>query len=148
RGREEERGGGLHGPIVAGDGVVRYISGSCSPMARLGLLGISLLAVAGCHKRTECEREFVEMGRVVKVLERFHSQAGRYPRSWSELVRSKDNPEGLIEEAPKDRWGRPYLYQAPTANGIHPVITTYGADGAPGGSGDDADFDSTAYTWP
>lgn len=40
---------------------------------------------------------------------------------------------------PKDPWGRDYIYQAPADN-QEPHIVTLGADGKPGGSGNDADI--------
>ncbi|MBF0467507.1 MAG: type II secretion system major pseudopilin GspG [Desulfamplus sp.] len=45
------------------------------------------------------------------------------------------------EQVPKDPWGREYLYLSP---GVHKEydILSYGADGAPGGEGSDADIKS------
>jgi len=50
-------------------------------------------------------------------------------------------PGGYIERLPKDPWGNAYQYLYP---GIHGEIDTfsYGADGAPGGEGNDADIGS------
>lgn len=48
---------------------------------------------------------------------------------------------GYIERLPKDSWGNPYQYLNP---GIHGEIDvfSFGADGAPGGDGNDADIGS------
>jgi len=43
---------------------------------------------------------------------------------------------------PNDPWGNPFTYQAPGPNGQDFLITSYGADGAPGGTGNDADITS------
>ena len=50
-------------------------------------------------------------------------------------------PGGYIERLPKDPWGNLYQYLNP---GIHGEIDvfSYGADGAPGGEGNDADIGS------
>ncbi len=50
-------------------------------------------------------------------------------------------PGGYIERLPKDPWGNPYQYLYP---GVHGEIDlfSYGADGAPGGDGNDADIGS------
>jgi len=50
---------------------------------------------------------------------------------------------GYVERLPKDPWGKPYQYLNP---GVHGEIDTfsYGADGAPGGEGIDADIGSWA----
>ena len=49
---------------------------------------------------------------------------------------------GYIKTLPKDPWGRPYNYQAPGANGKAFDIWSMGADGAPGGTDDNADIRS------
>ena len=48
---------------------------------------------------------------------------------------------GYVERLPADPWGRPYQYLNP---GIHGEIDvfSYGADGVPGGEGNDADIGS------
>ena len=48
---------------------------------------------------------------------------------------------GYIEKLPKDPWGNPYQYLSP---GIHSEVDVFslGADGQPGGVGNDADIGS------
>ena len=48
---------------------------------------------------------------------------------------------GYVERLPRDPWGNPYQYLNP---GIHGEIDVFslGADGAPGGEGNDADIGS------
>ncbi len=50
-------------------------------------------------------------------------------------------PGGYIERLPKDPWGSPYQYLNPGVRGEIDVFS-YGADGAPGGEGNDADIGS------
>jgi general secretion pathway protein G len=45
----------------------------------------------------------------------------------------------LKRAAPADPWGRPYVYRAPGANGEFELVS-YGRDGKPGGTGEDADI--------
>lgn len=45
---------------------------------------------------------------------------------------------GYLGELPLDPWGRPYLYLSPGENG-EVDIYSYGADGIPGGEGQNAD---------
>jgi general secretion pathway protein G len=48
---------------------------------------------------------------------------------------------GYIEKLPNDPWKNPYQYLAPGTHG--PIdIFSYGADGQPGGTGDDSDIGS------
>ena len=48
---------------------------------------------------------------------------------------------GYVERMPKDPWGNPYQYLNPGVRGEIDVFS-YGADGAPGGEGNDADIGS------
>lgn len=48
---------------------------------------------------------------------------------------------GYLERLPKDPWGNPYQYLNPGLHGEIDVFS-YGADGAPGGEGNDADIGS------
>ena len=49
---------------------------------------------------------------------------------------------GYIERLPKDPWGNPYQYLSPGVHGGEVEIFSYGADGQPGGTADDADIGS------
>ena len=49
------------------------------------------------------------------------------------------NPGGYLERMPTDPWGNPYQYLNPGNNGEIDVFT-FGADGAPGGEGNNADI--------
>lgn len=46
---------------------------------------------------------------------------------------------GYLPNLPQDPWGNPYVYASPAESGPY-VIISLGADGAPGGSGVDADI--------
>lgn len=48
---------------------------------------------------------------------------------------------GYLEKLPNDPWGHPYQYLQPGQHGDFDVISL-GADGAPGGEGNDADIGS------
>lgn len=48
---------------------------------------------------------------------------------------------GYVEKLPKDPWGGQYQYLSPGVKGEVDVFS-YGADGQPGGSGNDADVGS------
>jgi general secretion pathway protein G len=48
---------------------------------------------------------------------------------------------GYIDKLPKDPWGNPYQYLSPGVRGEIDVFS-YGADGQPGGSANDADIGS------
>ena len=59
--------------------------------------------------------------------------AGPIPPNWK--------TGGYLERLPNDPWGHPYQYLNPGVYGVIDVFS-YGADGAPGGEGIDADIGS------
>jgi general secretion pathway protein G len=54
------------------------------------------------------------------------------PKAW--------NGPYLKEQIGDDPWGFPYHYESPGPNGEDYVVSTYGADGQPGGDGKNADY--------
>lgn len=51
---------------------------------------------------------------------------------------------GYVKRLPEDPWGRPYQYQSPAPDGSPFDIWSLGADGAPGGTDENADIRSSA----
>lgn len=63
------------------------------------------------------------------------------------LVQKPDDPNvqnwrqgGYLEHLPNDPWGHPYQYQIPSAHGGDYDLFSMGADGQPGGDGDNSDI--------
>lgn len=48
-------------------------------------------------------------------------------------------PGGYVRRLPDDPWGNPYQYRAPGEHGAFDIVSL-GADGEPGGEGNDADI--------
>ena len=61
------------------------------------------------------------------------------PTSLTEAGRYR--PGGYIKRLPKDPWGNAYLYAMPGQHGAFDIYSL-GADGQPGGEGNDADIGS------
>ncbi len=49
-------------------------------------------------------------------------------------------PDGYVKQLVKDPWGHDYVYVAPGTGGAPYDLMSFGADGAPGGTGNDADL--------
>ncbi len=49
-------------------------------------------------------------------------------------------PEGYVEQLRKDPWGHDYVYLSPGTNNVPYDLLSLGADGQPGGQGNDADL--------
>ncbi|MEK7306983.1 MAG: type II secretion system major pseudopilin GspG [Nitrospirota bacterium] len=83
------------------------------------------------------------------ALDTFRLDAGRYPTDDEGLGALRNKPGGLDrwdgpylkKEVPLDPWGRPYIYKSPGEHGPYD-LTSYGADGASGGEGDNRDINS------
>jgi len=83
------------------------------------------------------------------ALDTFRLDVGRYPTSQEGLEALRRQPGGverwdgpyLKKEVPMDPWGKPYVYRSPGDHGAYDLLS-YGADGAPGGEGDNHDVTS------
>jgi general secretion pathway protein G len=88
------------------------------------------------------------------ALEAYRLDNDYYPSSAQGLEALRTRPSGdpearnwrgpyLKKTVPLDPWGRPYVYKSP--GDVNPQgydLLTYGRDGQPGGSGEDADITS------
>jgi general secretion pathway protein G len=82
-----------------------------------------------------------------KALDQFRIDVGRYPTSEEGLQVLVTAPNGepnwggpyLKKGVPMDPWGRPYVYEQPGSHNGDFDLLSYGKDGRPGGSGEDAD---------
>ena len=82
-----------------------------------------------------------------KALDQFRLDVGRYPTTEEGLQALVVQPSGeqnwhgpyLKKAVPGDPWGRAYTYQQPGTHGGDFELQSYGKDGRPGGTGEDAD---------
>jgi general secretion pathway protein G len=83
------------------------------------------------------------------ALDTFRLDIGRYPTTEEGLQALRQKPATLDrwdgpylkKELPEDPWGKSYVYKSPGDHGPYD-ITSYGADGVPGGEGDNRDITS------
>lgn len=76
------------------------------------------------------------------ALDSYRLDMNEYPDSLAELMENESgsaswNGPYLRREVPSDPWGNEYIYQS---DGRNFTLMSYGADGARGGEGDDADI--------
>jgi general secretion pathway protein G len=82
-----------------------------------------------------------------KALDQYRLDIGHYPSTELGLnaliTRPANEPKWngpyLRKGVPLDPWGRPYLYRIPGEKGEFDLVS-YGKDGQPGGSGENADI--------
>lgn len=97
------------------------------------LLGLDHVLFAPT-KHEDAERDLAVLQ---LALNRFHKQNQRYPSTEEGIQHLVDRHD--LEQLPRDPWGNPYGYALQEGR---PVLWSYGADGAPGGEGPDADISS------
>jgi len=112
----------------------------------IGLVGPRFLGQLGGAKSKTAA---IQIHDLEKGLELFKLDVGRFPTNeegMDALVRQPGNVRGWNgpylkgNSVPEDPWGRPYRY-AYSGTG-EPEIVSLGADGAPGGEGENADVSS------
>lgn len=85
------------------------------------------------------------------AIETFRLEVGRIPTAEEglsvlytppsdERARGRWRGPYLDEAVPADPWGKPYQYAVPGRDGLPFAVYSLGADGAPGGEGNDADI--------
>ena len=119
----------------------------------LGLL--AALVVPKLVGRTEEAKKTqarVQIRNIEQALELFKLDNGFFPTTEQGLEALVRLPEagrapknyrkgGYLDRLPKDPWGNAYVYVSPGSHGDYD-ISSYGADSAPGGEGEDADINS------
>ena len=82
-----------------------------------------------------------------KAIDQYRLDTGHYPSTELGLAALVERPANepkwngpyLRKGVPSDPWGRPYLYRTPGQRGDYDLVS-YGKDGQPGGSGENADI--------
>jgi general secretion pathway protein G len=89
-----------------------------------------------------------------KALDTYRIDVGTYPTSEQGLQALIAKPDGVDrwggpylqkQQVPADPWGRAYRYKSPGDHGDYD-LTSYGADGQPGGTGEAQDVNSWETT--
>jgi general secretion pathway protein G len=94
----------------------------------------------------------VDISTLMQALKLYKLDNQRYPTTEQGLVALVQRPTGgpaatgwkeggYLERLPKDPWGNQYQYLSPGIHGEVDVFS-FGADGQPGGAGEDADVGS------
>ena len=109
-----------------------------------GLVGPRVLGMLGGAKSKTAA---VQISEIEKALEVYKLDVGRFPTSeegLDALVKKPGSANGWTGPyvkggVPTDPWSHPYRYANPGANGGIDIVSL-GADGAPGGDGENADI--------
>lgn len=125
-------------------------------MVVIAILGIlAALIVPKIMSRPDEARRVAarqDIGSIKQALDLYRLDNGRYPTQEQGLQALISKPStdpvpnnwkdgGYLDKLPTDPWGHPYQYLNPGVHGEIDVFS-FGADGKPGGEGNDADIGS------
>jgi general secretion pathway protein G len=104
-----------------------------------------MLGRADAARRTAAR---AQVNSFMTALGAYKLDTGSFPATDMGLAALRTRPENspqwngpyLPQDIPADPWGRPYLYKYPGEHGDEPDIVSLGADGQPGGDGNNADI--------
>ena len=108
-----------------------------------GYVGPKYFAQIG---KSEVKAARAQIDALEKALDQYRLDTGHYPGADMGLNALNTRPSSepkwqgpyLKKEVPPDPWGQPYIYRIPGEHGEFDLYS-YGKDGQPGGSGEDAD---------
>jgi general secretion pathway protein G len=97
--------------------------------------------------KSEIKATKAQIDALEKALDQYRLDTGRYPSTEQGLGALTTRPANaskwdgpyLKKEVPRDPWGNSYVYKAPGEHGPYDLMS-YGKDGQPGGTGEDADI--------
>jgi general secretion pathway protein G len=114
-------------------------------LAIIGLLStVVVINVLPMQSRAQVQKAEADIALIEQGLELWRIDMGRYPTA-AEGLAALTVPTALgakLKKLPADPWGRPYGYVVPGENNQPFAVISLGADGEPGGEGDNADLRS------
>ena len=114
-------------------------------LAIIGLLTtVVVLNVLPMQGRAQVQKAEADIALIEQGLEFWRIDSGRYPTQEEGLaVLTQPGVTGAkLKKLPDDPWGHPYQYVVPGENGQPYAVISTGADGEPGGDGENADLRS------
>lgn len=115
-----------------------------------GIVSVSVLRYQGRARTDTARIQVRQLHQAVRLYQADHGAIPTEQQGLEALVRrpapSADRypDEGYLDgrSVPMDPWGRPYQYLVPARDGSAFEIVSYGRDGRPGGTGEDAEISS------
>ncbi len=120
-------------------------------LAILGLL-VAFVAPAALRQLGSAKHKVAEQSitRIVGILDLYRLDVGSYPNTEQGLAALATRPDGVtgwngpyVKDSGelRDPWSRPYIYRSPSQRPNENFdLMSLGADGKPGGEGEDADI--------
>ena len=111
-----------------------------------GYVGPRYFAQVGKSEIRVAQAQIVGLG---KALDQYRLDTGHFPTNQQGLAVLMERPSNepkwdgpyLKKSVPPDPWDKPYKYRFPGEHGDYDIYS-YGKDGQPGGTGENADINS------
>ncbi len=116
-----------------------------APLLLTGCFHTTAVVGIGNHAKVSAAKS--ELTSFRRIFVRFHLDCDRYPTQAEGLMALGHAPSALTGKwsgpyigrpVLTDPWGNPYVYRSSGPNAF--ALTSYGADGVPGGTGESADL--------
>ncbi|MGO9062586.1 MAG: type II secretion system major pseudopilin GspG [Candidatus Binataceae bacterium] len=121
----------------------------------LGLLATLVVqSLRGATDKAKRTKAMADIAELKTALDRYYIDIGSYPTSDQGLnalvtppgqgqgTQAASTDQGYIQRIPNDPWGNPYVY---ASDGNSYTLKSFGADGAEGGTGKNADIDASQF---
>jgi general secretion pathway protein G len=121
----------------------------------MSLAGVVTVNVIRYQARARVDSTKLQLKQLHQAVRLYQSEQGRIPTMEQGLealvsrptrppVPERYPPGGYLDtrQMPRDGWGNEFIYLVPGSDGAEFEIVSYGSDGEPGGTGDDADLSS------
>lgn len=114
------------------------------------IIGFAAPKVVGYFERSKTKAAEIQISNIMAALDLYRLDIRHYPTSDQGLkalieappnVKNWDGPYLTRRDGIIDPWGRPYVYML-SSDGEHVIVSSLGADGKPGGTGEDSDVTS------
>ena len=109
------------------------------------ILGVVTYRIIGSQKRAEYKLAQAQMQALAGKIEQYQADVGGYPDTLEQLLTAPANANGWLgpyskAEEFKDPWHHPIEYRQPGDDDRPYQLSSFGADGKPGGEGVDKDL--------
>jgi general secretion pathway protein G len=110
-----------------------------------GIMALVATQVFSGKDKAESNIAKTQLLHVASQIVLYQTETHRYPQSLQDLVKQPADVQNwggpyLKASELKDYWGNDYVYGVPGTEGRKFDLTSYGADGKPGGDGADRDI--------
>ena len=101
----------------------------------------------GQVSKSEITTAKAQIDALEKAVDQYRLDTGHYPTTEMGLAALATRPQNepkwngpyLRKDVPLDPWGKPYAYKQPGEKGDYDIVS-FGKDGQPGGTGENADI--------